>query len=281
MENSKLTIWPLGSMGWIPSLGMETVCYCFFHGDEIFILDTGSGIRRLLELKNSLFIGQWAKLKHARIFLTHYHFDHCIGLFWLKAIFPGVPVTVYGPGEALYGKSVGEIISKLFQKPYSPNALDSLVPGIKFVDADPNGVEVKNDAGKIKVAINLNPEHSDPSISYKFNDWFAFVTDTPPKQEIIEFVRGVKVLFHEAYFDSTDRFKDENDDLETHIGGPHTGSFGAGLVAKRAGVKKLVLFHHNPENTIVGIEKYAREVGERLGLDCVPSMDLREIKIGL
>jgi ribonuclease BN (tRNA processing enzyme) len=266
-------------MGWIPSHGMETVSYCFFYGDEVFILDAGSGIRRLLELKNSLFIEQWPKLKHARIFLTHFHFDHCIGLFWLKAIFPGVPVTVYGPGKSLYGKSVGEILAGLFQKPYSPNPLESLVPGIEFVDADPNGFVIENDAGKIEVGINLNPEHSDLSISYRFNDWFAFVTDTPPKQEIIEFVRGVKVLLHEAYFDSTDRFKDENDDLGTHIGGPHTGSFGAGLVAKRAGVHRLVLFHHNPENTIVGIEKYTREVGERLGLECSASMDLKEIII--
>lgn len=268
-------------MGWIPSLGMETICYCFFHGDEIFILDAGSGMRRLLELKDSLFVNQWPKIKHVRIFLTHYHFDHCAGLFWAKAFLAGIPVTVYGPGGALYGKSAKESLSGLFRKPYSPRPLNELLPGIEIVNADPDGFMIENHAGEISVKVMLNPEHTDPSISYRFNDWFAFVTDTPPREEIIEFVRGVEVLFHEAYFDSSDRFRDENDELEAHAGGPHTGSFGAGLIAKRAGVNRLVLFHHNPENTLVGIEKYARAVGERLGLDCQPSMDLKEIFISV
>jgi ribonuclease BN (tRNA processing enzyme) len=281
MPADKLIIYPLGSMGWIPSLGMETICYCFFHGDEIFILDAGSGIRRLLELKDTLFNRQWPGLKHARIFLTHYHFDHCSGLFWLRAILPGVPATVYAPGRSLYGKPAHDILAELFKKPYSPKILEDLIPGINVVDANPDGLVLDNPYGKIEVKILENPEHTDPSVSYRFNDWFAFVTDTPPKNEVIEFVKGVKVLIHEAYFDSTDRYKGLNDDLDMHIGGPHTGSFGAGLIAKRAGVQRLVLTHHNPETTFVEIEKYARGVAEKLGLDCTMSMDLREIIIDM
>ncbi len=276
---SKITIYPLGSMGWIPGLGMETICYCFFHGDEIFILDAGTGISRLLELRESLFSRQMSTLKRARIFLSHYHFDHCVGLFWLRALLPGIPVTIYAPGQPVYGKPALDILGDLFKRPYSPKDFDELIPSVSVINVDTSGFTVETGEGSINVKVKLNPKHSDPTVSFRFNDWFAYVTDTPPEEETIRFVRGVNVLLHEAYFDSSDLFTDADDDLEIHVGGPHTGSFGAGLVALRAGVERLYLIHHNPESTLEKIENSARLVTAELGIDCRSSKDLEEIEI--
>ncbi len=281
MNDSKLTIHPLGSGGWIPANGLETMCFAFFRNDEIFILDAGTGISRLLELRKTLFSDQWPKIKKAHIFLTHYHFDHIGGLFWVRAILNNIPITIYAPGEVSYGKPAIDLLNGLFRKPYSPYPFAELIPNVDVIDLDPPGVTINSGSEMIDVGVKLNPRHTDPTVALKFNDWFAFVTDTPPENETIDFVRGVKVLLHESYFDSSDRYNDENDDLDRHTGGPHTGNFGAGLIAKRAGIDHLYLIHHNPEIPITDVDAGAERVTSELGIECHVSRDLEEIKIEL
>jgi len=269
------TIYPLGSNGWIPANNFETICFAFFHEDELFVLDAGTGLSRLLELKSSLFSSQWKKLKAVRVFLSHYHLDHILGLFWGRALFDGIPLTVYGPGQAVYGKTASELLNSVFAKPYSPKPFSELIEGVTIVDLDPPGITV----GGINIKVKLNSEHSDPSVGLRFNDWFAYVTDTPPENETIEFIKGVKLLLHESYYDSMAQFKDKNDDLSIHTSGPHTGTLGAGLIAKRAGVEKLVLIHHNPEFSLRQVEAGAQNVRDKLNIDCVIARDLEEISI--
>jgi ribonuclease BN (tRNA processing enzyme) len=89
----------------------------------------------------------------------------------------------------------------------------------------------------------------------------------------------VKVLLHESWFDSSGAFESIDDPLDVHQEGPHTGSFGAGLIAVRAGVNRLYLMHHNPERTMVEAEDDARKVSEKFGIDCRAAKDMEEIPI--
>ncbi len=278
-NDSNLIIYPLGSEGWIPSNGQETICFAFFKGDEIFILDAGTGIARLMGLRETLFKERWPRIKRAHIFLTHYHLDHCIGLFWASAIFRGIPISVYAPGEVSYGRPALQILDELFRKPYSPRPFDELIEGVQVHDVTPHGLIFGAGGVDFTVSVKLNPEHSDPSVSFRFSNWLAFVTDTPPEKETIEFVKGVKVLLHEAYYDSFDAYRDIDDPLDAHRSGPHTGTFGAGLIAKRAGVGRLVLMHHNPEIPMLEMESAAKNVRDRIGIDCRLARDLEEIVI--
>jgi ribonuclease BN (tRNA processing enzyme) len=277
--DGKLIIYPLGSEGWIPANGQETVCFAFFVGDELVLLDAGTGVSRLIELSRTIFRHRWPDIKRAHVFITHYHFDHIVGLFWLRAILKGIDVTLYAPGPASYGVLAVEVLEDFFRKPFSPRPLEEMIPGVTVRDLDPPGLKANIDGKEIEVAVKANPEHSDPTVSFRFNDWFAFVTDTPPEDSMIDFVRGVEVLLHEAYFDSFDRFTGEEDSLEKHRGGPHTGSFGAGLIAKRAGIRRLYLMHHNPESTMLEAVTATKRVAENLGIDCRAAVDLEEIEI--
>lgn len=279
--DGKLIIYPLGSEGWIPSNGQETVCFAFCIGDELVLLDAGTGVSRLIELSRTIFRHRWLDIKRAHVFLTHYHFDHIVGLFWLRAILRGIDVTVYAPGTASYGVPAVETLENFFRKPFSPKPLKEIIPDVSVRDLDPPGLTVNIGGTEIEIGIKANPEHSDPSVSFRFNDWFAFVTDTPPENSTIDFVRGVDVLLHEAYFDSFEQFTGEEDPLEQHRGGPHTGSFGAGLIAKRAEIRRLFLMHHNPESTMLEAVTAAKRVAENLGLDCKAAIDLEEIEIAL
>ncbi len=274
-----LILYTLGSSGWIPSNGQQTVCFAFVRADEVFIIDAGTGISRFLELKDNLFKQWWGAIRGVHIFLTHYHFDHVTGLFWVPAIFKDLPVTVYAPGRAAYGRTAQETLNTLFRKPYSPHSFMELVPSMRVVDLDPPGLKIDSGGEPLDIGLKMNLGHSDPTISLRFGDSFAFVTDTPPEVQTIDFARGARVLLHESWFDSSGSFVDESDDLVRHAEGPHTGSFGAGLIAKRAGVSRLYLVHHNPERSIEEAASDAAKVSERLGIDCRAALDLMEIRI--
>jgi ribonuclease BN (tRNA processing enzyme) len=279
INNSSLTLIPLGSMGWIPSAGMETTTFAFFWGNELIVIDAGTGLSRLLELRETLYKSEWAGLTQVRIFLTHYHLDHCTGLFWIKGIFGRIPVQIYAPGEEIYGRTAQEILDGLFQKPYSPARLKSFGPKIEVEGISLSGLMIENGPVPLLISARVNLNHSDPSVALRFGDYFAFVTDTPPEDEVAGFARGVDVLIHESWYDSSWTFGSMDDSLELHRDGPHTGSFGAGLVAIKAGIKRLYLMHHNPERKISDFESDAKKVSEKLGIECRASKDLEEILI--
>jgi ribonuclease BN (tRNA processing enzyme) len=278
-SNASITLIPLGTMGWIPSNGMQTTSYALFWGNELIVIDAGTGLSRLLELRETVYKSEWSRLTQVRIFLTHYHLDHCAGLFWIKGIFGTIPVKIYGPGNDVYGRTAQEILDVLFQKPYSPARLKSFGPKIEVEDINLSGLRIDNGPVPMVIGTRVNKNHSDPSVALRFGDYFAFVTDTPPEDGTVGFVRGVKVLLHESWYDSSGAFESVDDSLDVHRDGPHTGSFGAGLVAVRAGIERLYLMHHNPERLISELESDAVKVSEKIGIKCKVVKDLEEIRI--
>jgi ribonuclease BN (tRNA processing enzyme) len=279
MTPISIILYPLGSMGWIPGCGFETSCFAFFRGTELIVLDAGTGLGRLLELQKGMFRQNWQGLTHVRIFLTHYHLDHIGGLFWIKGIFGNIPVTVYGPGADYYGRSTKEILDGVFCKPYAPHLITEAGLNLEIRDLDPNGMILPGGSEPLRISVRPNPGHSDLSVSYRFGDLFAFVTDTPPEDELIGFVRGVRVLLMESWLDSSSQFESEDDPLDRHAVLSHTGSFGAGLIAKRAGVNRLYFVHHNPERKIEEIDSDAVKVSAELGIDCRASKDMEGIEV--
>ena len=272
-------LYPLGSMGWIPSGYSQTACYAFFRGDNLIIIDAGSGLARLMDLRQTLFNESWLRLKQVRIFLTHYHLDHCAGLFWIRGIFGDLPVTIYAPGPDIYGRPAKDILDDLFRKPYSPKRLEEFGPDIRIEDLSLSGLTIDTAPSPLKILVRKNTLHSDPSVSLRFGDLFTFITDTPAEDDLVEFARGSKVLLHESWYDSSRDYKGESDPLDRHNSAPHAGSFGAGLVSKRAGIDRLYLIHHNPERLRSEIDEDARKVSEKLGIDCRAVWDLMEIDI--
>ena len=279
-DSAGLTLYPLGAMGWIPSGGLQTTCFAFIRGDELDIIDAGTGFARLMDLRETLFKSAWPRLRSARIFLTHYHLDHIAGLFWIRGILGSLPVTIYGPGPDIYGRPAIETLHGVFRKPYSPHLLKEFGPNIAIEDLNLSGLTLEGSPGSLRVSVRLNGNHSDLSVALRFGDYFAFVTDTPPEDDVVDFVRGVEVVLHESWFDSSPAYVDEDDMLENHREGPHTGSFGAGLIALRAGVSRLYLVHHNPERSIGDAEADAMKVSAELGIDCRAARDMVGIEMG-
>ena len=73
--------------------GTNTLCIAVKAGDEVIILDAGTGICDLSDL-------QEYKSNEKHLFLSHYHMDHIDGLLFYSEMFdPEMKIDIYGPGD--------------------------------------------------------------------------------------------------------------------------------------------------------------------------------------
>ena len=251
---------PLGAGGWIPNKHFETACYAFRHGRNLFLLDAGSGITRLLDPTDENLVALKEGIARVFILLSHYHLDHSHGLFYLKPIFPEIPIYLFAPGRGVYPRDAIDMIDTVFARPLSPKKIveihglmeiNDLVPGIQWI-------------GGLQVTCRLQEKHSDPSLGIRIANAFCYATDTVPEKATVEWAQGCPVLLHEAWYSSRDAYRGLDDDLKKHTQDGHCGNYGAAIIAKRAGVEELRLIHHNPVLPIVRVQRLAAEASDLL-----------------
>jgi phosphoribosyl 1,2-cyclic phosphodiesterase len=100
--------------------GGHTACFQVTSQKADFVIDGGSGIRRYGE---SLLMGPCGLGKgEVHIFMTHFHWDHLIGLPFFTPIFIG------GNKIHLYAvqPELPDVFKTLFKKPYFPVPLEKL-----------------------------------------------------------------------------------------------------------------------------------------------------------
>ena len=210
----------LGSTGYHPNELRHTACFML---PEIgVVLDAGTGMFR---------VRRHLVTPELRIFLSHAHVDHIVGLTFLIDVLNGTPcdrAAVYAAEDKL-----AAIRDGLFNELLFPVA-----PPCDFYPLD----------GPVELPRNGRLTHfllDHPGGSQGFRlDWpghsLAYVTDTVARADAdyVEMIRGVDLLVHECYF------ADELADLAQLTGHSHTTP--VAQVAKAAGVRRLVLVHLNP-----------------------------------
>ncbi len=193
------------------------------------LLDAGSGLFRLVDYLQS------PKL---RIFLTHAHLDHILGLTYLL-----VPVakrqlesiTVYGDASTL-----AAVRDHLFAETVFP-----VMPPFEFVELPAAGVIALPDG--LTVSHRELPSHPGGSRAFRIN-WseagqersLAYITDTSADGSYGEFIRSTDFLIHECYFQD-----------EMLQWGKLTGHCCTSQVAKLAAqtnVGRLLLTHIDPQH---------------------------------
>jgi ribonuclease BN (tRNA processing enzyme) len=216
----------LGSGGWLPTDRRETACVYLREGAEVLLLDAGTGLRRLVTEPELL-----EGVERVSVALSHFHLDHTSGLVGLPALLH-VPVReVFAPGRVLAGADGADLVRRLLGPPFlmrRAEDLDGLLTGIHELNG---GFE----RGAFRVETRHQPLHPGTSLAFKVNGWLAYCTDTAYDPENVPFVRGARVLLHEAMHAS-----DETDDPT------HSAAGQAARIAAAAGVERLVLTHVNP-----------------------------------
>ena len=281
----KVRFW--GVRGSIPSPGLitgkyggNTACIELRVGpdDRLIIIDAGSGIRPLGNalMTNDLSDGP---IK-AEIFLSHTHWDHIMGYPFFTPIYvPTTEVKIYGP-VTFEDDPLEAVVGGQMKYRYFPINVGELSSNIEFIRLKEDPFFDLGNGLKLSTKL-LN--HPISSLGYRFEydgkvvctcydtEPFRnlFITDpedpsydeamalegeevaTEQNMVVEEFFAGADLLIHDAQY--------TEEEYSGRVNWGHTSIEYAIAAANRAGVKKLALFHHDPDRTDEQLDELAEK----------------------
>ncbi|MFQ5865675.1 MAG: MBL fold metallo-hydrolase [bacterium] len=266
--------------------GGNTSCVEIRARNHLIILDAGTGI---IKLGNQLLkeipktSGKKSSAVTVTILITHTHHDHIQGLpYFSPAYQAGSVLYVYGPRT--FSDDLVQILSRTMEPHYSPIRLDELNSQKNIHNLSDNDLLVlsaKSNEPKIcvqnqlrhnarqDVLVRVMRSYAHPKDGvYIFRvevngKSVVYATDTEGyaggDARLIDFSKGADLLIHDAQY-----YPEEYLDPRCPKQGfGHSTYEMATTVAKAAGVKQLVLFHHDPwhdDETIADMEAKAKEL---------------------
>lgn len=264
-----------GVRGSTPAVGSEfaevggnTSCVALAHDAESaprLVLDAGTGLRAV----SALMAGEPF---HGTIMLGHLHWDHTQGLpFFRSADRPDAVTQVLIPEQ---GTPALELLERFMGPPAFPVvpselrgswSFDSIDEGVHMIEGfTVLAREIPHKGGRT-MGYRISDEWS--SIAYLSDHGPAMAGDPGPDgfgpyhDAAVDLCRGVDLLIHDAQYTSSEL------PFRVHYG--HSAVDYAVGLAKFAGVRGVLLFHHDPERTdteIAAIER-AMRVGEDIAVD--------------
>ncbi len=216
--------------------------------DMPYVVDSGPGVVRRASAAARNGVKGLAVEKLRRLFITHLHSDHTVGLpdfiFTPAVLERDASLEIYGPPGT---KRMTDLILKAFAEdiairlkglePALPRGYDvrtqDVKPGVIYKDAN---VTVKAFAvkhGSWKHAYGFRFEAADRVV--------VISGDCAPSESVIEACNGCDVLVHEVY--STTGFARRPPEWQRYHSNFHTSSKELAEIATKAKPKLLVLYH--------------------------------------
>ncbi len=223
-------------------VGGNTSCVEVRCGAQRIVLDAGTGLRNL---GNALV--RTGEPQSLTLLLSHFHWDHIQGLpFFVPAYMPQTKLAIVGSSDGRH--SLRDKLSRQMTEPHFPVQLDDLSAQLTYREARPSQVIELGDV-RIKVARLNHPggvfayrvEHEGTSLVYA-TDTEHYACVDPALKTLAE---GADVLIYDAQYTP--------EEYQSKVGWGHSTYVAGAEVAKSAGVKQLVLFHHDPQRTDDGV----------------------------
>lgn len=269
-----VTFW--GTRGSIPTPGAHTARYggntsCVAveaPGAQLVILDAGTGIRGL----GLTLVEQQNGAVKAEILLSHTHWDHIQGLPYFKPFFArGNSVRIWGskqgttPLDAILHLQMDPAV---FPVPLTAVAaalsVEEVRPGEEFAVGPFRTQAMQLRHPGTTLAYRLTPASGGRSMAYVTDNELGpggtYVMAPSWRRDLVRFLADVDVLIHDAMYTPAE--------LETHRGWGHSSYEEAVDLAAEARVKRLVLFHHEPEHDDGALDELmaaARRSAQRRG----------------
>jgi len=226
--------------------GSNTLCVAVKAGDEIIILDAGTGICGFRDLPDY-------KSKHKHLFLTHYHMDHIDGLLFYTDLFdPEMKIDIYGPGD------VRATLDSLISPPLCPVGPEVFTALLEYKAITPSqNVSLPGDI-TVKTcqlshpggALGCRIEYDGKSFCYCVD---VELSNHKGDMNLKDFFRDVDLLVLDASFA----------DGQVIPGWGHSSPKECAQWAADAGVGKLALYHFNytmSDDEIDRMEESAKEL---------------------
>jgi phosphoribosyl 1,2-cyclic phosphodiesterase len=235
------------------SVGGNTSCVEVRAGDEIIILDAGTGLRRL----GDHLLAQRDEIR-ASILFSHVHWDHIQGLPFFAPLFqPTTELALYGAPDR---EDLEDALTRQMTAPNFPVPFGALPSSLSF-----HGV--RGDASFSIGPARITPRllnHPGGVYAYRIEVGaraLVYATDTehyPDRLDdaLVELSRGADMLIYDAMYTP--------DEYPRRIGWGHSTWVEAVKVARAAKVDTLVLFHHDPASDDARIAAIEREAAAAL-----------------
>ncbi|MEJ5284607.1 MAG: MBL fold metallo-hydrolase [Brevinematia bacterium] len=223
-------------------VGGNTACVEVEINGTSIIFDMGTGIvplgKKLIKL-----VKEGVK-RDIYIVLSHTHWDHIQGFPFFEPIYvEGCNIHIYGPKKP--NRALEDVMSLQMQYDFFPIKFSHIPAKVHFY-------EISEGFHSILPGISMIAQkHIHPGIAYGYrliadNKSIVYCTDIEHFKNVIdnrliEFSSGSDLLIHDA------QYKDE--EITFRLGWGHSTWRQAVEIAKRANVKKLALFHIDPERT--------------------------------
>jgi phosphoribosyl 1,2-cyclic phosphodiesterase len=241
--------------------GGNTSCVEVVAGKHQIIFDAGTGI---IGLGKELVKNNQDPLS-LNLFLSHTHHDHLSGFYFFDPLFDKRNrINIFGPGSGK--RSLAETLRVAMAPALFPVGLDgveakksiwSLVGG-ECIELRDNRQAPRitksvglrdNHTAQAIILTHSSPAHPNGVILYRVffqGRSVVYATDLEEAPggypDVIEFARDADVLIHDAQYLESEYASAAN----PRKGWGHSTVESATEVAKKAGIKRLVLFHHEP-----------------------------------
>lgn len=243
---------PLGTNGFYPSHGRQTMSFLVLANGGALLLDAGSGVCRLGEERIAALLEPVDRLE---IVLSHYHLDHVIGLSYLPGVWRGRPARIWAPAPPLVDGSA-EGLRRLLAPPLFPVPLADFPLPVEVVFYDAGGFSVCG----LEIGARRQ-RHPGGSVGLRLGDALAYITDTEIDEATVDFACGTRVLLHEVWLT----------EAELAAGAPggagHSTPEGVADLAARIGAGRLLPVHHHPKRSAAELAGLAAAIARRSGLE--------------
>ena len=267
-----------GTRGSLPKPGPTTLRYggntsCVevrLDDGSLLIFDCGTGAHSL----GQHLLANRQQPIHGHLLISHFHWDHIQGFpFFAPLFIPGDQWDVYAPGGR--GQEVAPSLAGQMQYTYFPVALDQLGATIHYHDLGEGTFQI----GTARITTQyLN--HPALALAYRVEVGgltLVYATDHEPHasspagerpdlghlpahaedRRHIEFMAGADIVIHDSQYTDAE--------YPARRGWGHTTIEWSVDYALAAGVKRLVLYHHEPTRDDAGVDLVLAQAQARAG----------------
>jgi ribonuclease BN (tRNA processing enzyme) len=238
-----------GVRGSIPTTGAETTffggntsCCVVTENDWVLVLDGGSGMQKVRLPGDNI--------KRVDILLTHLHLDHIQGLGFFSPLFdPSMEIHIWGPASAK--QSLHSRLSRYLSPPLFPVLIWELPAKLTLHDVENSTFDIGPFTIESRYVI-----HPGPTVGFRIkgeNSTMAYIPDHEPALGLtgllsekkwisgFDLIESVDLLLHDAQYTSQE--------YKGKIGWGHSNMEDTITFASLAGIKHLLLTHHDPLHT--------------------------------
>lgn len=249
-----------GVRGSVPTPGKDTLkyggntsCIEMQVGGKRLIFDGGTGIRELgKEMMQEMPV-------EAYLFFTHYHWDHIQGFpLFTPAFSKGNCFHIYGAippeGESMKQHFIDRVLHY-----NSPIPLKGMQADLQFYELEHGQKMMLHDIEIETGSLN----HPNTAMGYRVT-WngrsAVYCSDTEHfsdrlDEHVVHLARGADVLIYDAMYTDDEYHSSKS----PKVGWGHSTWQEAIKVAKAAGVKRVVIFHHEPGHS----DDFLDRIGEK------------------